>query len=195
MILRNIETLQPNPNNDHPITDEGKRLLLNAMSLGDHGSFLITPEGMLINGNNRWLLRNEAGWENSIVGCKVLTYGQDDQGYYAIIDGEVVKEHEVIPHHYPSVESMYHAYAFTANAQAAYYDKSIVDKFEEWQLSPDAFNLTFFPPKSVEETLKDIKKLEAKKKYQLIVICEDESDMDTKYEALTSIGLEAKRKI
>lgn len=195
MEVRNIETLTINPNNDHGIDDAGKRLLLIAMSRGDHGAFLITPEGMIINGNNRFKLREEAGWSNKEVNCRVLTAGQDDQGLYAVIDGVTVLDHEVIPFHYVSLDAMYHAYGFDANAEAAHYDKSIAGKFTEWQLDPNDFQANFFPPKSVQETLDALKKAEQKKKYQIIIPCTDETDMDAKYQAVTQLGYTAKRKI
>lgn len=196
MEIRNIESLTPNPNNDRVMKDEGKRLLLHAMSLGNHGSFLITPEGMIIDGNHRWLLRAEAEWSNKEVQCSILSFGQDAEGFYPIIDGEIVKFNEVIPHHYVSLEALYHAYAFTRNSEAAYYDPdAIANKFAEWELDSTQFQANFFPPKSIQDTLDAMAKQEAKKKYQLIIPCEDEADMDVKYQAVVDLGYKVKRKI
>lgn len=195
MEIRNIETLVPNPNNDHSIDDEGKRLLLNGMSLGNFGVFLITPEGMIINGNNRFYLRTEAGWDNKEVPCRILTTAQDEFGFYPIIDGEIVKQQEVIPHHYISLEALYKAYAFVANGEAAHYDKSIAAKFPEWGLNPNDFQANFFPPQSITETLKKIEAAVKKKKYQIVVPCDNEQDMDAKFNQITALGYAAKRKI
>src|SRR6185312_1915203 len=136
----NIETLKPNPDNEHKLSDPGKELLLHAMSLGDHGVFLVTPEEkMIINGNNRWHLRIEAGWDNKYVLCRYLTAGQVDKGFFAIIYGKTVLDHEVIPHHYVSIEALYAAYAFSANGEAGYYEKSVINKFSDWGLDPAKF--------------------------------------------------------
>lgn len=195
METRNIESLQPNPNNEHSLSNEGKELLLHAMSLGDHGVFLITPEGMIINGNNRWHLRIEAHWDGKDVHCRILTVGQDGEGFYAIIDGIVIKEAEVIPHHYVSIEALYAAYAFTANGEAGYYKKSIIDKFAEWNLDPKKFAGSFFPPVSIAESLEKMKQREKKKKYEIVIACEDEAQMDTMYSNFITAGYRAKRKI
>jgi hypothetical protein len=191
----NIEELHPNPNNEHHLSDKGKELLLHAMSLGDHGLFLTTPDKMIINGNNRWHLRIEAGWDTRFVLCRYLTYGQDAEGYYAIIDEKVIKEHEVIPHHYVSVEALYAAYAFSANGEAGYYERSVIDKFPEWGLDPAKFVGDFFPPKSFAESLEKLKAHEKKKKYEIVIACQDEEDMDSKYSQVLGMGMQARRKI
>lgn len=196
MEVRNIETLTPNPNNDHALTDEGKRLLLHAMSLGDYGTFLITPEGMIINGNNRYYMRTEAGWDNKEMQCRILTAGHDETlGYYAIIDGVTILDHEVIPHYYVSVEAMHRAYAFSANGEAATYSKGIINRFDEWGLDPTMFQTNFFPPKSAQDSIDAMVAHAKKKKYEIVVSCQDEADMDGKYQQIIQLGYQAKRKI
>lgn len=196
MEVRNIESLHPNPKNEHKLSDEGKALLLHAMSLGDHGAFLITPDGMIINGNNRWHLRIEAHWDNKEVQCRILSWATTEDGhYYPIIDGQVVKEGEVIPHYYNSLDALYAAYAFTANGEAGYYEKSVMDKFGEWGLDPKKFSGSFFPPKSFEDSMQAFKAYEKKKKYEIVVNCDNEQDMDQKYQQIVQMGFQAKRKI
>lgn len=196
METRNIETLKINPENHRILTKEGKEMLLHDMLMGNHSTFLIIPDGMIIDGNNRWLNREDAGWSNKEVACNILTYGQDDQGFYAILDGEIVKDHEVIAFHYVSLEALYKAYSFSRNSEAAYDDPEyIANNFERWQLDGSKTQVKFFPPQSIEETLKQLLKKEAKKHYQLIVTCNDEADMDDKYGKLMSVGIQAKRKI
>lgn len=195
METRNIESLQPNPNNEHSLSNEGKALLLHAMSLGDHGVFLINQDNMIINGNNRWHLRIEAGWDNREVYCRILTVRQDAEGFYAVIDGEIVKDAEVIAHHYVSIDALYAAYAFTANGEAGYYKKSIASKFAEWDLDPAKFAGSFFPPVSIAESLEKMKQREKKKKYEIVIACEDEAQMDTMYSNFITAGYRAKRKI
>jgi DNA modification methylase len=164
MELRNIETLRPNPNNDRILDEAGKTLLLHAMSMGDHSTFLITPEGMIIDGNNRWNVRFDAGWENKDVQCRVLTYGQDptkaeknEKSYYAIIDGVTVTDHDVIPHFYITPEALYKAYSITRNTEAAYDDpEAIANKWAEWQLDASRFSLSFTPPQTVEFMLEQL---------------------------------------
>lgn len=191
----NIETLHPNPENEHKLSDKGKELLLYAMSLGDHGLFLITPDKMIINGNNRWHLRIESNWDNKYVLCRYLTYGQDNIGYFAIIDDKTVVINEAVPHHYDSIAALYAAYAFSANGEAGYYEKSVINKFPEWGLDPDKFLGDFFPPKSFKESMKAFNTYEKKKKYEIVVNCNDEADMDEKYRQIVELGFQAKRKI
>lgn len=203
MEIRNIETLHINPDNNRILKQEGKDLLLYGMSMGDHSTFLITPEGMTIDGNNRWFLRNEAGWDNKDVYCRILTYGQEqakvengEDSYYAIIDGAIVRDHEVIPHYYVSVEALYKAYSLTRNGEAAYDDPEyIANNFHNWKLDPQKFQVHFFPPASIEESLKNMEKAAAKKKYQLIIMCTDEADMDSKFSLVSTLGIIPKRKI
>lgn len=194
MEKRNIESLQPNPNNEHKFSDEGKALLLHAMSLGDHGVFLITPEGMIINGNNRWHLRIEARWDDKEVYCRILTYGQNSEGFYAVIDGQTVLDGEVAPHYYVSIEALYAAYAFTANGEAGYYEKSVMNKFDEWKLDPAKFSGSFFPPTSFKDSMASLKDFQKKKKYQVIVNCINEEDLNNKYQQITDLGIAAKKK-
>lgn len=191
----NIEELHPNPDNDHDLSDESKDLLLHAMSLGDHGLFLITPDKMIINGNNRWYLRLEAHWDTKFVLCRYLSYGQDAEGYYAIIDEKPVLDGEVIAHHYNSIESIYTAYAFTANGEAGFYKKSVMDKFARLGLDPTKFAGDFFPPKSFAASMQAFKERERKKKYEIVINCQDEVDMDDKYRQVVENGWQAKRKI
>jgi hypothetical protein len=194
--IRNIETLKPNPDNHHDVDERGKEMLLHDMSLGDHGTFLIIPDGMIINGNNRFKYRFDAQWQGKPVECRILTYGEDSEGYYAIIDGVTVKENEVIPHHYVSLEAMYKAYAFSSNGEAAYYDSDyIANNFHEWELPADKVKINFFPPKSVEETLKALAKKEAEKKFQLVIPCESQEDMVQKYQQILTLGITPKGKI
>ncbi len=196
MEIRNIETLRVNPENHRILTDKGREMLLHDMLLGDHSSFLITPDGMIIDGNNRWMLRHEAGWMHKDVHCRILTFAEDQDGFYAIIDGEVVKENEVIPFHYVSVEALYKAYSFSRNSESAYDDPDyIANNFHKWQLDEDKVQVHFFPPASIAETLKQMEKREKAKKYQIIIPCVDEKDMDTKYNQVMRLGIQAKRKI
>lgn len=196
MVIKNIEELHPNPNNDRILEKEGKEMLLHSMSIGDTGSFLITEDNMILDGNNRWNLRHEAGWANKEVRCHVLTAGQDELGYYAIIDGIIVKEAEVIPHHYVSIEAMQKAFSLVRNMEAAYDDpEAIANKWDQWQLPADKFQVHFFPPKNYEDTIESLKKTARAKASQVVIAFDNPEAASQAHSNLVASYPNAKLKI
>lgn len=196
MVLKNIEELHPNPNNDRILEKEGKEMLLHSMSMGDTGSFLITADNMIIDGNNRWHLRNEAGWANKEVRCHILTAQQDELGFYPLIDNVIVKEAEVIPHHYISIEAMEKAFSLVRNMEAAYDDpEAIANKWDQWQLPADKFQVHFFPPKNYEETIAALKKSAKEKQSQVVINFQDPESATNAHANLVTQYPNAKLKV
>ncbi len=196
MIIKNIEELHPNPNNDRILESEGKEMLLHAMSMGDTGSFLITADNMIIDGNNRWHLRNDAGWANKEVRCHVLTTGQDELGFYPILDDVIVKEAEVIPHHYISIEALYKAFSLVRNMEAAYDDpEAIANKWDQWQLPADKFQVHFFPPKNYADTIESLKKSAREKQSQVVIAFDSPETAQEAHTTLVTSYPNAKLKI
>lgn len=190
MITKKIEELSENPNNLKDQNDDGFDRLVRQMKMGDHSTFLITPAGMVIDGNHRLKAAKEAGWTE--VQCRVLSYEKTDDGYSAVIDDIPVRNSDGgVPFYYDSPEAMYLAYALSRNGSAAYYSE---DKFAN-SLLPETLDLTlfdanFFPPKSIEDTLKQI---ESNKKFNLIINCADEAEQEAKYNDLVEKGYKVKR--
>lgn len=105
MEIRAIETLKEWHLNKklRYITDEDFERVKNNLRMGQHTNLLIRPDGTVIGGNNRLRAMRELGYK--AVKVNVLDFGQDEEGYYPVIDGEVYTDSEGnIPIHFKTIE-------------------------------------------------------------------------------------------
>ena len=193
MIRKRIEDLKENPNNRRNIDEKNYVRLIEQMKLGDHSTWLITSDDMIIDGNMRKKAALEAGWTE--VDCKVLSFEHDpERGYYALIDGVVVKDNEVIPFYYKDIESGITAYALSRNGTMGYYNDDIFNAHGNLDIDWEMFPLDIKPPKDIEELMKEMAKTERKKKFLLVVACDDEVQFEQRYQQIVGLGIPVKKK-
>lgn len=193
MIKKQLSELHENPNNRRNVDKKNYQRLLDQMRMGDHSIFLITEDGMVVDGNHRLKAAKESGWTE--VDCKVLSFEHDpSQGYYALIDGQVVKDNEVIPYYYPTIEAGITAYALSRNSQVGYYNDEILNAHGDLGIEWEMFTLDINPPQDLEEIIKKMSQEDRKKKLALIIPCDDEVQLEQRFSQITDLGIPVKKK-
>ena len=193
MIRKKISELVENPANHRNIDEKNYDRLVQQMRMGDHSTWLITDENMIVDGNMRKKAALDAGWEE--VECRVLSFQQDpEKGFYALIDGQVVKDHEVIPYYYKTKDDGILAYALSRNGSAGYYNDDLFNIMPQIDIDWSMFPVEINPPKDIEEIVKDMAKTERKRKLMLIVPCDDEVQLQDRFDKISAIGIPVKKK-
>lgn len=193
MVRKQINELTENPKNRRNIDEKNFERLVEQMKMGDHSTWLITSENMIVDGNMRKKAALSAGWE--MVDCKVLSFlSEEGKGWYAVIDGEVVKDHGVIPFYYSSIDAGITAYALSRNGTMGYYNDEIFNDMPQIDIDWSLFPLDIKPPKDIQEIMKEMAKKERTKKLMLIIPCDDEVQMNQRYDAVQALGIPVKKK-
>lgn len=193
MIRKKITELNENPKNYKNLDDDGFARLVEQMKMGDHSTWLITPENMIVDGNMRKKAALTAGWEE--VECRVLSFEKNEQGYYALIDGVVVRDHEVIPYYYKTVDEGIMAYALSRNSHSGYYNDDFFNSMPNMTIDYAMFSVDIKPPESITEMMANLVQKERKKKLLLLVPCDDETQLEQRYQKITELGIPVKKKI
>jgi hypothetical protein len=194
MVHKLISELHENPNNRRNIDEVNYDRLVKQMRMGDHSTWLITEDGMIVDGNMRKKAAVDAGWES--VDCKVLSFQKDEEkGYFALIDGVIVKDHEVIPYYYKTIEDGIMAYALSRNGTSGYYNDDIFNDMPQMEIDWSMFPIDISPPKDIEEIIKSMAQSERKKKLMLIISCDDQEQLEQRYLKIVELGIPVKKKV
>lgn len=158
--LRNINDLHEwNHNHDlRLIEPEGYERLKKNLELGQHSTLLIREDGTVLGGNNRLRAMKELGGFTEVE-VTVLTFGQDDQGYYPIFNGRIYKRPDgTIPVHFQSIEQGEVECALSHNTNPAFYNKdglvNLVSQFPE--IAIEKYDLQFEEPISLDDVLASV---------------------------------------
>ncbi len=191
MITKRWADLKENPKNYKEATPEEEKRLQKQMLMGDHSTALITPDDMLIDGNNRKKWALQAGWET--VECRVLSFEQDpEKGFYALLDGVVVKDKDGnIPYFYSSVDAGIQAYALSRNGNQSHYQKDpLKEILKQYGLQADMFTANIHAEQDLKTLLTDNKP----PKLQLIIDCQSPEELSDTINKLASVGVVARQR-
>lgn len=149
---------------------------------GQFEPLLVTPNGTIVGGNQRYKAMKELAW--NLVWIVELDFKQDDQGLYRpLLDGEMQEAR------YETIEEGMMDYAIAHNSQYGFYVKT---KFAD-AVAPLNINL-----KSLRIDVKNVdadeylKTRESKPKFNLIVPCDNEEEQKLLKEKLLSMGIQVK---
>lgn len=158
--LRDINTLiEWDKNHDlRGISKTGVELLKKNLEFGQHSTLLIKPDGTVLGGNHRLKVMREMGYTE--VECTVLTFGQDDQGYYPIFNGREYKKPDgTRPKYFPTVEVLEIECALSHNNNPAFYQKdgllNLIGNFPEINVAQH--EVSFNQPENLGQWVEKVK--------------------------------------
>lgn len=149
---------------------------------GQHSDILIyfSPEGkkIALGGNNR-LKRWKDDPNYQEIKYTRLEFGQDDQGYYAILDGRTYRDPQTneIPYHFQTIDEGMLQLALSHNGQFAFnQEDTIKELFNQYvSINWNMYQGNYIEPVSMQD-LKDNLGIAAKKKIKKVqIIIEFES--------------------